>query len=359
LKPDAPAITRILNDSAPGWMAVSRGAALGLSCLVMLNLMEVFVYSTSAADNWLTNLQPLTQSAGIACMAMFATSLLMFALRPALPAPVLLASLALLALFVGFIGKDLWQISQHVVGAPRTTAMIAPLGIFMLLAVTGMGILAGNTDSAQGRSSLLFILLNGGLTLLAFGIVTVQSGRLSDALPETSASVILVSRSIDGSTDDLSVDLSYRLQTASQLLLESHGKLLVVFGTSPEPGESVSDPVRTFLLDAGVAESQILADVDSSDAAAALKHAAGLPQLQSDRRIIVIGEWHELARIRLLAKRLGLSVTAVPAKDQDQSAVSGMKLAQEIVALAACLTEPAIRFLQNSPQPAAEVDDAR
>ena len=359
MTPDAPAITRILNDSAPGRMAVSRGAALGLSCLLMLNLMEVFVYSTSAAENWLTNLQPLTQSAGIASMAMFATSLLMFALRPALPAPVLLASIALLAMFVGFLGKDLWQISQQMTDATRTTAMTAPLGILMLLAVTGMGILAGNRDSAQGRSSFLSIILSAGLTLLAFGIVTMQSGRLSDFLPDTSASVILVSRSADGLAEDLPVDLSHRLQTSSQLLLQDHGELLVVFGRPPEPSESRTDSVRALLLDAGVPESQILADVDSTDAAAALKHLARLPQLQSDRPIIVVGDWYELARIRLLAKRLRLSVTAVPADDHVQRSGSGKRVAREIVSLAACLVEPAIQFFRNAPQSAPEVDDVR
>jgi len=358
LTPDAPAITRILHDSAPGWMAVSRGAALGLSCLLMLNLMEVFVYSTSAAENWLTNLQPLTQSAGIASMAMFATSLLMFALRPALPAPVLLASIALLAMFAGFIGKDLWQISQHMTDATRTTAMTAPLGILMLLVVTGMGILAGNRDSTQGRSSFLSIILSAGLTLLAFGIVTVQAGRLSDSLPDTSACVIVVSRSVGNSAEDLPVDLSHRLKTASQLL-QDHGKLLVVFGRPPEPSESGSDSVRALLLDAGVPESHILADVDSTDAAAALKHLARLPQLQSDRPIIVVGDWYELARIRLLAKRLRLSVTAVLADDPDQRSDSGMRVAQEIVSLAACLVEPAIQFFRSAPQSAPEVDDVR
>ena len=99
MKTDVPALKRFANLPAPGWLAVSRGAGFGLAILLGLNLMEVFVHSTSAVENWLTDLRPLSQPMGITVLAMASTSLLMFGMRPALPGPVQFATFLFVAVF--------------------------------------------------------------------------------------------------------------------------------------------------------------------------------------------------------------------------------------------------------------------
>lgn len=333
-------------------MAVSRGSALGISCLLVLNLLEVFVHSTSSVENWFSNLQPLTQPVGITVMAMAAMALLMFSMRPALPGPVWFTSMGSVLMLTGFCGREIWQISHSVPEPMRTTVMARPMGIVMLLSVAGIGIAAGNARSVRGRSSFLAILSSSILAVIGFAVVTVQSGGFSDSLPTMEAPLILVFGCKLDSDGKPTEALTDRVKTASQLLLEKHGKLLVLSGTQEDGSVSEPNAMQDVATAAGVASTLILLDPNGTNTAASVRFAASLPELRADRRIIGVSHWYQLARIRLLARRLGLTPVAIAAEQEHALFNQNMLVAREVVDVLSAFCEPAIELSRGFVRPA-------
>jgi hypothetical protein len=101
-------------QNAPGWINVSRGAALGLAVITTFNLIEVYAFNTSAVNNWLCNFRMMTQPFCIAILAILATALLMYSMKPALPGSVWMATAGVVVLVAVFAGWDLWDVTQQV-----------------------------------------------------------------------------------------------------------------------------------------------------------------------------------------------------------------------------------------------------
>ncbi len=343
MKTDVPALKRFTNLPAPGWLAVSRGAGFGLAILLGLNLMEVFVHSTSAVENWLTDLRPLSQTMGITVLAMASTSLLMFGMRPALPGPVQFATFLFVAIFTGFCGRELWQISRIASEPDRTTAMIQPLGILMLFAVSAVGILAGNSDAARGHSSWIAIFVSLILTVLCFAIVTVQSGGLSDVKPSEFVPKVLVIGGQLPANGKLSEELTDRVTTGCRLIKEESGDRLLLVGGSE------IQAMQSFALESNVPEEKIEVNSASGDIGSAIRIAASATDGESDEKVIIVSHWFELARIRIAAKRAGLQVTAVAAEQKHALFNQNLRVAQEVVLLLKSLCEPTIAYLRNRP----------
>lgn len=339
MKTDVPALKRFANLPAPGWLAVSRGAGFGLAILLGLNLMEVFVHSTSAVENWLTNLSPLSQPMGITVLAMASTSLLMFGMRPALPGPVQFATFVFVAVFTGFCGRELWQISRIVSEPDRTMAMIQPLGILMLFAVSAVGILAGNSDTARGHSSWIAIFVSTILTILCFAVVTVQSGGLSDSKPAEAVPTVLVIGGQQAANGNLSEELTDRVTTGCRLITDKSGDRLLLAGGSE------TQAMKALALESKVPEEKIEVNSEGGN----IESATPSTKDQSDNRVIIVSHWFELARIRIAAKRAGLEVTAVAAEQKHALFNQNLRVAREVVSLLKSLCDPTIAYLRNSP----------
>jgi uncharacterized SAM-binding protein YcdF (DUF218 family) len=343
VKTDVPALKRFANLPAPGWLAVSRGAGFGLAILLGLNLMEVFVHSTSAVENWLTDLSPLSQPMGITVLAMASTSLLMFGMRPALPGPVQFATFLFVAVFTGFCGHELWQISRIVSEPDRTMAMIQPLGILMLFAVSTVGILAGNSDAARGHSSWVSIFVSTILTILCFAVVTVQSGGLSDVKPSEAVPTVLVIGGQQNANGELFEEMTNRVTTGCRLITEKSGDQLLLVGGSE------TQAMKALALESKVPEEKIEVNSESGDIESAIHIAASQINDKSDKRLIIVSHWFELTRIRITAKRAGLEVTAIAAEHKHALFNQNLRVAREVVSLLKSFCEPTISYIRNSP----------
>ena len=88
----------IATQTPPRWLAVSRGAALGIGFLLTLNFFEILHLNTSPTENWFCSLTPLPDRLGLVVLAMAVPSFILFALRPGLPGPVRNALLLIIAL---------------------------------------------------------------------------------------------------------------------------------------------------------------------------------------------------------------------------------------------------------------------
>lgn len=347
----APRNQRFITQNAPGWISVSRGAALGLCLIATFNLCEVFACNTSAVTNWLCNFRMMTQSMSIAVLAMLATALLMYSMKPALPGSVRMATIALVTLVAVFDGWELWEVSQRVPENLRQSAMSRPLGILMLLAVAGMGILVGDSPSAYGRASLLTIAASCTLSILGFAVITLQSGAMADAIPKENAPVLLVIGCQVDSDGNPTEALTDRVATASRIFNDGHARILVLSGGPGESTVNETTAMKKLALEAGAAETQIVLDPASSDVPQSILFAAGLPELQEDRRIIVVSHWYQLARIRLLARQAGLQVIAVPAEQQHALFGQNTLFAGELAMFLVACCEPAKQLVMGTPIP--------
>lgn len=328
-------------------MSVARGSALGLACMITLNLLEIFVHDTSAVDNWLCSLKPLTEPACIAVLAMSATSLTLFSMRPALPGSVRMVTFGLVLMFSGFCGWELWQVAQRTPDPLRVTAMARPLGTLMLLAVAGIGVSTGNSDSVQGRASLFTIGTATVIAMIAFTVVTIQTGGLSDAIPEAPGPAILVlgcALNPDGTPSDALKD---RVHTGGQLFQKGSSRLLVLSGNPGSPGKSEPAVMKQLSLNSGVTETAILLDEGGTNIAASIEFVAHLPELSSDKRVIVVSHWYQLARVRMLARRSGLSVVAVAAEQKHALFSQNQLVAREVGALLKSICDPGLEFLRR------------
>ncbi len=343
-------LSRIYNGPAPGWLAVSRGAALGLSALIVFNLLEVFTYSTSPVENWFVSFHPLPPPIALTVLTMAATALILFAIRPALPGPVWLVAFVVVLGFAGLFGRELIKNSQSLPESIRSTAMIQPLGIAMLFVVAGIGIFFGNSDALKGSSSFLAIVASAALTIVGFAVVTVQSGGLADVIMDKPVPAIVVlgcPLGNDGMPTEALVD---RIATASQLLTERAGTILVLSG-GDVASDSKSSSMAELALEAGASETSIVTDLSGQTGALSLQFAAALPELEKDRRVIVVSHWYELARLRILARRQGVRVFAVPANQRNALFGQNMLVAKEVAAFLQCICEPAVIIVRSSTQP--------
>jgi uncharacterized membrane protein YwaF len=116
------------SDRAPGWIAVTRGAALGMAILIALNLAEVRTSGTSAVENWMYSLRPLTESMGSALLAVMIPSLLLYVFRPALPGLLRTVLFVVVLAMCFFPGREFLQANSITDPTARNAAMARPWG---------------------------------------------------------------------------------------------------------------------------------------------------------------------------------------------------------------------------------------
>lgn len=331
-------------------MAVCRGSALGLCVLLILNLAEIFIHSTSPVDNWLCNIRPVPNQVAIGFLAMGATCLLLFSMRPALPGPVWFSTGAIVLMFVAGCGREIWTIQQTVPEPDRITAMLKPLGVTMLFLVAGIGVLTGNSTAVQGRSSFFAIITSAGLAFVSFAVVAVQSGGLSDGLPETTVPFAFVQGAPPNSDGTATDELTDRMTTAVDLVKDRKARKLYLNSGSSADNDSAGESMKLIAIAAGLEESSIVlndtgrGDSDIRTAIAALSQQ---PELKNKRDAIVIDHWYELARCRMLAKRNGLSPIGIAAHQQHALFNQNTLVAKEVLALMKTLCDPAVQFVKG------------
>jgi vancomycin permeability regulator SanA len=361
VKQPSPPSRRFADLPAPGWMAVCRGAALGLCVLVVLNLAEIIVHSTSAVDNWFCNLQPMPNQVALAVLAMAATCLLLFAVRPALPGPVWFSAGALVLVFVAGCGREIWQIQQTVPEMDRITAMIKPLGIAMLFIVAAIGILTGNSSAVQGRSSFIAITISACLAFVSFTVVEVQSGGLSDPLPETIVPLALIpgcSLHTDGAATD---ELTDRVNTGVAMLNDRKARKLFLSGGAGQGGVTEGEAMRAVAMAAGIDETNLLVDEEDSTMPLSVASLSRQPELKDKRDAIIISHWYELARCRRLARQNGLNPIGIAAEQKHALFNQNILVAKEVVSLMKTLYEPAVQLVRGTApvsQPSASSDES-
>lgn len=347
MKATIPSTRRFADLPAPGWMAVCRGSALGLCVLLCMNLAEVLVHSTDAADNWFCRLQPIPRQVATGLLAMAATCLLLFSMRPALPSPVWFCAGLMVLTMVGGCGREIWQIQDTIVGDDRITAMMKPLGVTMLFLVAGIGILTGTSSSVQGRSSVIAILFSAVLSVIGFAVVTVQSGGISDLLPDQSIDAVLVPGLPPNADGAMSEELADRIRTAAKLIRDRHAKSLFITAGSDATAEFQS-AILSATTDEGVDETNVTVKAQSLEITATVDAFVAQVRAEKKPESIMVSHWFELARCRILARRAGMSATVIAAEQEHAIFNQNVRVGREVVELLKQLAQPSIQLVRGA-----------
>lgn len=345
-----PPMPQLKPTRAPGWIAVSRGAAAGLAVLLTCSLAEQRQWGTSLVDGWLFSLAPLPDTAALALTAFAIPLLLLFTVYPSLPAPLRAICFLTILTCCGFCGRDVWQASEQTSEQIRTAALARPLGLLLILAVTGFGVVGCGSPSFRGRSSWLAMLLATVLTAGSFPLLSIQSDAVRPIPADCRTRLIIVPLCPNAASGELSEALSDRLQTAVGELRRHPGARLLLCRLQ-QSGEL---PEETQLRAAEelqeIPENRLLIDAQPLSLPVLLQQyeARAVGRDDQSAQVLLVSHWYELSRLRMLTRRAGLRPVTVAARQRHALFRQNQLIAQEALLLLRDLTMPAIEFAQQS-----------
>lgn len=335
------------SDRAPGWIAVTRGAALGMAILIAMNLAEVRTSGTSAVENWMYSLRPLTESMGLALLAVMVPSLLLYVFRPALPGPLRTVVFLVLLAMCFFPGREFLQANSITDPAARNAVMARPLGLLLISVVIVFGLLGGAMPSARGRSSVMVILFSALLTIVGFPILSIQAEAVSQGVDATSARAVVVFAAAGDGVGEISEAMQDRLQTAVKQVEKNARSVLVLCGDSGDRVLASSQQMRGIVEEAGIPERRILVDDRGGKLQDVLQRVRGLPPLKDEPEVVLVGHWYELARLKLLSRRSGLRARMIAAEQPHALFGQNRLVLSEAWQLFQAMMDPAMHFLRE------------
>jgi hypothetical protein len=339
-------------------MAACRGAALGAVTLLTLNLLDVIVFGTNAAQSWFADLSPLPRPAALGMLAMSATALVMFVMNPALPSSVRFVTMLLVLGWCGACGHELWLIQRDIPQPQQVSAMARPLTAVMIFGVALIGLVAAPSPGVRGRSSALAILVTAIVAMMSFITAAVLSGGVSD--PVTDDKFVLVA--VVGEPFEAGVPLSPefvdRLQTAASIASDGlTTPQIMVFGTRAADEKDDAHTagatddflaaIKESLPDLDTSEGKVRlasSNLESTEPTELIHSLAVLVEPDSGARVIVVAHWYQLARIRLAASRAGLNAAFVAADQTHAVFNQNVLVLREVWNLTTAMGSAAVQF---------------
>lgn len=345
-----PPMPQLRPSHAPGWVAISRGAAAGLAVLLMCSLAEQRQWGTSLVDGWLFSLAPLPAAAALALTAFTIPLLLLFTVAPGLPGPLRAICFLTILACCGFCGRDVWLASEQTSEQIRSAALARPLGLLLILAVTGIGVVGCGSPAFRGRSSWFAMLLAAGLTVATFPVLSIQSDAVRPVPADCKTRLIVVPLCPNSETGELSDALRDRLQTAvAELQRQPAARLLLCrmqqTGALPEASQ-----LRAAAELQGLPEHRLLIDAQPLPLPALLLQYSAPAATAGEQppQVLLVSHWYELSRLRLLARRAGLRPVTAAARQQHALFRQNQLVAAEALQLLRDLALPAIEFAKQS-----------
>lgn len=335
----------------PGWISVSRGAALGFACLLTCNLMEILHYGSSSTENWFCSLRPLPDSLARVLLAMAVPSFFLFALRSAVPGPVRNALLLIAALLLAAMARDL-QVNFHdLPEADRLRGSARSIAAIAFLLTSGLGLLSNARHHAASYGQMAPLLFAAAVTVFGFPIACIQSASTPRPLPDGTQLCLIITPQARNSTSSTPASLA---ATSARLLRIAPDTLFLVCRTTAAstPTDDLATELQKELAAASIPSNAISILFKVSDNAL----FAGLtkhPDLQTSprRRISILAPAEELARLDLLARRHNLSPLLIP-DTATTDAVSPSGTFHQTLRLLQTMVQPASEYLQSLRAPA-------
>ena len=333
----------------PGWLAVSRGAALGFCCLVSFNFLEILHLNTSSVENWFCSLKPIPETFARVVLAMAVPSFALFAFRPALPGPVRNALLLIIALLIACSARDARNLSLSVPESLQLAAIARPLSVILTLLAAAAGLLISSLKRMAGPGSSGVLLVAATITVLGFPAACIQSRSIPGPLPDQPLFVV------SGINSDPATDPGGAAEAAIAVWKLRPDSLFLFCSSDPNPSPNdFAAQARDLLAKAGIPSEAILQAARASSSDETLRMLGRRPELkaQAGRRAALIAPAHTLARLNLLAHRNGLQPSLIPTEPASPGPANPVAIVHESWLLMKCMAQPAIDYVQALRAPA-------
>lgn len=305
---------------APGWLAVSRGAALGLGMFMLLNAAERRLFEIQSAQTWLCSFAPLDPRIVLVLLALGGTAFGLFAARPDIPEPIRWITIACSALIAGGVIRELSRILTGPAAGNARDAVFQPAAVLTVLVIILIGLLSSSRRLRAVRLPVVSLPMTALLTVFGILVATVRGQVAPDAVtPDASTLVALVCDRAPEPND--TNRLAEQFLHAERVLKGDAESRLVVFGV----GHVISDTARGVIRDSakqsGIAETRVIFASEMStfsqvfDEVVRTGHATDEaeatdtePKPADPPLILWLGNPLRFAEVRLIASRRGIAV---------------------------------------------------
>jgi vancomycin permeability regulator SanA len=316
----------------PCLAGIARGLALFLGGFSLLNLLGELRHVGFNANLWWIDLHYLPAPCDQMLLALAATALLAFALRPRLS---LWRRGLTCLLTAGLIAAAVLNIIQFYVLLARGEIQTSlPVPFSLLICLSLLLVLRGLTSRrppARGLRSSLALVITLGVCLLIFPLMQMLCFGKTDYRRPADAIVVFGARAYADGTPSRA--LADRVRTACQLYQSGLASKLVFSGGPGDGPVHETQAMRQMAISLGVPDAAIALDADGLNTDATVTHTAGIFDRLAARRILAVSHFYHLPRIKMTYRRAGLEVYTVPAQETYPLTQLPYNMAREIAAL--------------------------
>lgn len=313
------------DEAAPAWLPVARGAMFFLGFFALLSLLAELRQPSAHSDLWWLDLRcpaPIARAG----LALAAALLLAFAVRPTLPQALRRVTVALTAALLGLtIWRTLGFYSVVRAGTLHSEpALPFSLHLAACLTVALAGLRAPAAANRLERGGAWLFAIGFLVCAIAFPLAQIHCLGRTD-YRRSAQGVMVQTGMVEHSGEEC-------LQTACALIRDGLADELILAATTgeePEPAEAM----RRRAIAEGVPAERIRLLTASS---VAEQNAA----LEGSRRVLAVGRYYELPRLRLLWSRTGRELCTVPVRATRPGSDVAWQIAREVGALWSCYLRP-------------------
>ena len=328
------------EPAAPGWFAVTRGAAFFVGGVTLLNLLGETRFPHFNANTFWLDLAPLPKPATRGFLALTAVLLLLFSFFPR--ATTILRRLAALCTLglLGVASWNVWRFYHHASGLQTATEMPVPFTLHVAgcLAVIVPGLLAAGWERSNFFKDFLIGTLTVGTCLAGLPLAQFVSLGKTDDRCAADAVVVFADAAEAGKSPNALAD---QVRAACALYRDGKAHKVVLAGRG-ESSEETQNTMRRVAIEQKIPEGDLLLSSAVIEMDASVAATAKLLEDQKLAKVLVAAPFYQLPRIKLCCQRAGLNVHTVPVHDQVRLQELRPSLVHEAVALWLCYLQPVL-----------------
>jgi uncharacterized SAM-binding protein YcdF (DUF218 family) len=302
------------EPAAPGWFAVTRGAAFFVGAVTLLVLYSEMRFPHFTAATWWLDLSPVPKPAARGALALLAVLLLLFSFFPkAAPALRKLAALCTVAV-LGVTLWHTWKFYQHVSGSHAGGELPVPFALHAAgcLIVILPGLLAAGWERSNFFKDFLVGIATISTCVAAFPLAQfVCLGKVDDRC--AADAVVVFADGGDG--DKNPAALADQVRAACDLYRDgkAHKVILAGRGESPEAAQS---KLRQLATSERIPDKDVVLSTAAKEMEGSVAATAKIVEEQKLSKVLVTGQYYQLPRIKLCCQHAGFDVHTVPIRDK-------------------------------------------
>jgi hypothetical protein len=297
------------EPAAPGWFAVSRGAAFFFGVVTLLILLGELRFPHFNGSGWWLDLRPLPRPAARGLLALTAVLFLLFSFFPRAASRLRkLGALCTVGL-LGLTSWNAWQFYRHFTGhSGSEIPILFALHVSGCLIVILPGLLAGGWE----RSNFFKDFLIGTMTIATClaGFPLAQFVCLGKTADRGAADAVLVFA--DGAEAGKNPEaLAEEVRSACALYRDGKVHKVVLAGRG-ESSEETQNTLHRLATGEHVPDGDLLLTSTGVEMDASVAATAKVLEEQKLAHVVVTAPFYQLPRIKLCCQRAGLDVHTVP-----------------------------------------------